>query len=411
MAKRANGEGTIRKRSDGRWEGRYYDPVADKQRSVYGNTQKEIREKLTKIASQKDMGKFVSKQNITLDEWFDIYIATYKEGNIKPQSLNSLKTQYRLYIQKGIGDMKIQDIKELDVRRLVTGLQKEGLSDNVIRNALSRIREVFNFALKNNLLTTNPAEDISVNNASSKKYEKRELTQFELYWFFRGLKEVSPTDSLFFEMLYGTGARRGEIQAIKWSDVSKDYSILSINSTYVEYTDDETGNRIREVGTTKTKASKREIPLSERIQIKLKKHKEKAKFLAQQFDIPFDDSLYVFFNYGDKRLPYRNYYPNLMRKIFHYLSKEYNIKLDNFSTHYFRHTFVSRATKKGIPIETIKKIVGHSNYQMIFNTYTHCSQDDKIDAINKLASEDVIIDKVDYQSSQALLFTIANNEI
>ena len=49
MAKRANGEGTIRKRSDGRWEGRYFDPVSEKQKSVYAKTQKEVREKIAKI--------------------------------------------------------------------------------------------------------------------------------------------------------------------------------------------------------------------------------------------------------------------------------------------------------------------------------------------------------------------------
>lgn len=61
MAIRANGEGTIRKRSDGRYEGRYYDPVAEMQRSVYGKTQKEVREKMTEVASNKDNLTFISK--------------------------------------------------------------------------------------------------------------------------------------------------------------------------------------------------------------------------------------------------------------------------------------------------------------------------------------------------------------
>ncbi|MCH5211172.1 MAG: hypothetical protein J1F01_09460 [Oscillospiraceae bacterium] len=61
MAKRANREGNIRKRPDERWEARYTDPNDRKQHSVYGKTQKEVREKLSKTVVEKDMGEYVSK--------------------------------------------------------------------------------------------------------------------------------------------------------------------------------------------------------------------------------------------------------------------------------------------------------------------------------------------------------------
>lgn len=76
--KNAQGAGTIRKRSDGRWEARYtvgFDPVTgkQKQKSIYGKTQKEVRERLAEITTELDDGTYIEPTKNTVSEWLKVF--------------------------------------------------------------------------------------------------------------------------------------------------------------------------------------------------------------------------------------------------------------------------------------------------------------------------------------------------
>ena len=85
--KAAKNSGTIRQRSDGRWEARYtvgVDPGTGKQiqKSVYGKTQKEVRKKLTEKLSQLDQGIYTEPAKLTVGGWLDIWLAEYVQGKV-----------------------------------------------------------------------------------------------------------------------------------------------------------------------------------------------------------------------------------------------------------------------------------------------------------------------------------------
>ena len=101
--KNAKGSGTIRKRSDGRWEARYtlgIDPKTgkQKQKSVYGKTQKEVRQKLTAITAEIDDGTYQEPCRMTLDEWLDIWLRDYLTS-VKPSTAYLYQRQAKLYIR------------------------------------------------------------------------------------------------------------------------------------------------------------------------------------------------------------------------------------------------------------------------------------------------------------------------
>ena len=78
----ASGGGTIRKRSDGRWEARYtlgFDPKTGKQiqKSIYGKTQKEVRQKLSKVNTEIDEGTYFEPTQMTLGQWLDTWLEEY----------------------------------------------------------------------------------------------------------------------------------------------------------------------------------------------------------------------------------------------------------------------------------------------------------------------------------------------
>ena len=81
-SKSANGAGSIIKRSDGRWEGKYtigFDAVTGKQKrkSIYGRTKGEVREKLSAIIADIDDGTYIEPCKMPLSEWLDIWLAEY----------------------------------------------------------------------------------------------------------------------------------------------------------------------------------------------------------------------------------------------------------------------------------------------------------------------------------------------
>ena len=107
--KRANGEGSIRKRGEGKgWEARYYDEKG-KRHSVYGKTQAEVRKKLSAVAYERDYGIFIKPSRMTVAEWFDIWIDQYLI-NIRPSTLNYYSYHGRVWIKPNIGHYPLQKV-------------------------------------------------------------------------------------------------------------------------------------------------------------------------------------------------------------------------------------------------------------------------------------------------------------
>lgn len=93
--RRLNGEGTIRQRSDGRWEGRFKDPTTGKQKSIYGKTRQDVRLKLTKIQRDIDLRQYLPKSEMTFDELISQYFNDYKKYKVKPQTMSGYRQRYK----------------------------------------------------------------------------------------------------------------------------------------------------------------------------------------------------------------------------------------------------------------------------------------------------------------------------
>lgn len=104
----AQGNGTIRQRPDGRWEARYTvgnDPGTGKQiqRSVYGDTQQEVRQKLAQIITSIDNGTYKAPDKTTVSEWMKIWMETFCEGKVKPLTYQTYQGVIKNHINPNIG--------------------------------------------------------------------------------------------------------------------------------------------------------------------------------------------------------------------------------------------------------------------------------------------------------------------
>ena len=129
--RRANGEGNIRKRKDGRWEGRYtagYDPETGKRiiKNVLGKTQAEVKEKL-KIAISGSQKLDVSKAGTyTVSSWVKTWYEVYAEPRIRPNTKAYYTNCIENHIVPGIGSVSLDKLTTIQIQRFYNTLQKSG---------------------------------------------------------------------------------------------------------------------------------------------------------------------------------------------------------------------------------------------------------------------------------------------
>lgn len=160
--KRANGEGSIRKRSDGRWEGRYTagrNPETGKPiyKNVLGKTQAEVKEKLAK-AIEKSKGVDVARAGrYTLGQWMEVWFENVAQVKVRPSSHATYRGYLDNHIRPNIGDIPLHKLTTLDlqgfykkmldggrVERIESKKQPKGLSPKAVRN----LHQVISSALK-----------------------------------------------------------------------------------------------------------------------------------------------------------------------------------------------------------------------------------------------------------------------
>ena len=159
MAKRANGEGSLRRKNNGHWEIQIQDgfkPDGRRNiRSFTGKTQKEAKDKRDEYLRKRAMGILTGK-DIRFDEWADMWFEHHQE-NVKPTTAEGYK--YTLCILKDhFGRRKLSEIKAMDIEQFLRQLRKEGRSDSALAQCRGMMFQICKKAVANDYLTKNPVE-------------------------------------------------------------------------------------------------------------------------------------------------------------------------------------------------------------------------------------------------------------
>ena len=132
MAKRrANGEGSLRKRKDGRWEGRYTagtDPATGKAiiKNVLGKTQAEVKEKLKKAIAESGELDIKRSGMYTVGEWMDLWYEVYAKPRIRESTAVYYKMFIDTHIRPKLGEIKLNQLQTMDIQRLYNELRENG---------------------------------------------------------------------------------------------------------------------------------------------------------------------------------------------------------------------------------------------------------------------------------------------
>ena len=363
--KRPDGDGLVRKRDDGRWEGRIV--VGHKEdgtpifRYVFGKTQRELTKKLhAKILEFRGV-ELSEESAMTLAEWLEKWLSEYKVNTIRESTLGRYRKDIENHVIPRLGYKKISFITTNDIQKMYVDIKENGriknrekhgsvLSDSVVRSIHMMLHQAFEDAVKERLISKNPTKGTTIPKKSRGELQVLNKEQLD-----RFLSEVDK-DEIWRDFFYTeltTGLRRGEICGLKWCDFDEKRGTLSIcrNATAKK------GGGVS-IGETKTDTGNRLIYLPEST-IKMLKRRKKQALTEWIFPNPSRPE--------DPLLPNSAY--QKLKKILK------TADLPSIRFHDLRHTFATHALTSGVDAKTLSKILGHTNASFTLDTYTHVTSD------------------------------------
>lgn len=382
----------IYQRKDGRYEARAL--INGIKIQLYNFNLKELKVEFEKRKEEAKQGVDKKLSNITLDEWFEEWFTRYKIPKIKGTSITPMKTKYRANFGRLIGNMKVAEIRNMDIQDVINTMQREGKASSSMRDALGRVRECLESAKNNRIISENPCFDITVpwENVTkerrflSQEEQNRFLQQVENNWY----KEM-------FYVMFLTGMRIGEVGGLKWEDVDFKNKCININrSLSCQY---ESGVKTVRLTAPKTHNSYRKIPFmgeAEEMFLSQKKKQDKIKKeLGKRYrsDGEFSDLVFVT-SMGSP--VFRHHAEKEVKKVVKAINEQeaFDSVREQREPHYFedlyphaiRHTFCSRCFQLNMNPKVVQKLMGHQHYSTTIDIYTHVMQDDIDSEVCKLES-------------------------
>ena len=358
--RRANGEGNIRKRPDGRWEGRYI-AGHDKngkaiRKNVLGRTQAEVKEKLKKAIAECAEVDVERAEEYTVAAWVRTWYETYSKPHVRESTQRFYEDYIEHHIVPRIGSIKLAKLTGRDIQKMYNDVKAKGrirkkadgdisMSASYVRGLHMMLHNCLGRAVKERLILRNPTEDCIV-----PKLEKKEmhiLHPEDIRAYLREADRRGVLAMFFLELT--TGLRKGELVALLWSDLDEQSMTLNVCKQAVGVK----GGGVK-VTRPKTETSIRRISLSQETIDVLKREHEKHPELEIMFPSPKTLGMY---------------YPDSVTAIHNKILK--SAGLPHIRLHDLRHTFATLALQNGVDVKTVSSILGHYDAGFTLRTYTH----------------------------------------
>ena len=377
--KRANGEGSIRKRDEGGWEGRYtagYDILTRKQsqKGGFANTKKECAAKLAK-AIQENTGPYYQRgkgyDDVTLGHWMYLWFEAYTKPNIRPNTITSYTNIIENHIIPALGDIRLTKLQSIQIQRFYNDLKEHGrldskairteepLSSSMVRHAHMVLSGALKQAVKERIIPFNPCDNCRI-----PKKEKKEMTILppeKIGAYLDEAKRLGVYEMFFLELT--SGLRRGELLALLWADLDVENRKLTVNKQI---------NRINGeliVSEPKTQNSIRTVALPEQtIDLLITEH-QRHPDSPLMFCCPRTNSYWS---------------PDSVVRLHKRMLAAAGVE-DRVRFHDLRHTFTTLAVQSGADVKTIASMLGHYSAAFTLDTYTHVTDSMQRGAAEKIS--------------------------
>lgn len=295
--------------------------------------------------------------NMTLKQLYDEYISV-KKSDVRNTTLDKTQRNLEAYILPTFGSIKINKLNKSNLQKWKTETAQKELALKTKQNIYGEFRALLNYAVKMEYLPKNPLTAIGNFKEVYFEVKKDKLQyytpeQFQKYISIARKDCVTLTDwgfYVFFAIAYYTGMRKGEINALKWTDIDGD--IIHVRRSIAQKIK---GGDIETP--PKNKSSYRDLQMPTPLSNILEEHKKR-----QQESDGFSNEFRVCGGVRclrDTTLDKRN------------RSFAQQANLPHIRIHDFRHSHATLLANNGINIQEIARRLGHSKIEITWNTYSH----------------------------------------
>lgn len=377
MAKaRANGEGNIRQRADGRWEVRVtigidFATGEPNRISRYASTQEEAVKLLHELSYIRDTSP-KNFETITLGEWLDLCLEVYMKNSLKQSTYLSYEGYIRVHLKPALGNLQLRDLTPRLLQQYYNyKAEEEGLSPKTIININLFLHKALSYAVTEGYIPSNPAASINLSRGNKPQIEI--LTRDEQAQLIRA--SYQHRYGVFIRLVLFTGLRLGELLGLRWEDIDMQSNLLHVRRTL---------NRLNKVKPTapgeptteiviqppKSQNSIRSIPLLPAVIQDLMNWKSIQRNDQATMGDQYRDSGMIVTNPSGGFIEPRTFkdqYDQILALA----------GLRHFTFHALRHTFASRAMEQGMDAKTVSVLLGHASVSFTMDTYAHVLTDYK----------------------------------
>ncbi len=225
------GGGSIRKRPDNKWEGRVTvgrDPGTGKQvqKTIRGDTQKEVRIAMQRIIQAVDEGTYSAPVHLTVVQWLDTWLNEYK-SDVKHTSRVDYEQRIRVHIVPALGATRLSALTPVAVQKFYNSLQRKQppLSPKSVKNVHGVLHEALAQAVRLGYIRSNPADGCVLPRIEKADIQPLDAPQISAFLI---AIEGDPFESLFKVDLF-TGMREGEILGLQWDRVDFEHGTIFID--------------------------------------------------------------------------------------------------------------------------------------------------------------------------------------
>lgn len=338
-------------------------------KTVYGDSQAEVREKLHQLKS-KPASQLLSKSVDTVTEFLNNWIADEITPSKSGKTIQEYDDTAKNYVMPYLGKLKLAKLTPVRIQQWMGDMSRDGFTPNMRARALRVFRNALNYAVRLHLIPHNPSLAITLPKVVRRDIQPLEAEQC------RKLFGECESDRLgdMIVLAAMTGLRKGELLALEWSDVNLAERVLTVRRTL-----EEVAGRLK-TKEPKSKSGRRAVVLedigAEALQNRLRKAKEEG-FTPELVPIVFPNTL------GRHQRG-----SNFDRRIWHPIRDRAGIP-ESVHFHDLRHTAASHLLAVGVHPKVVQERMGHSDISLTMNTYSHLLSGLQSDAVERLSGLDL----------------------
>ncbi|MGZ8408681.1 MAG: tyrosine-type recombinase/integrase [Hyphomicrobium sp.] len=355
-------KGHLRQRSNGSWELKYDlppDPKTGERRTAFKTFRggkRAAQQDLARLIAEAASGNPVAPSKLRVGEFLDRWLeATRPSKSLRTHDWHTYLMQ--AHIKPALGRLELQKLSALDVQAFIAGLGradgKGALGQRTVRHIIATLSTALRQAVGWGLLRENPVGRIKL--PAMEHQPARALDDDEV----SSLLEASEGSALRTPILlaFGTGMRRGELLALRWSDMDFEAGVVTVARALEQ---SKAGLRFK---SPKTRAGRRKVRLPTSVVAALKAHRLAQAEWRLRLGLGRDDVDLIFPNAlgGGWR-------PQDFSEAFARLAKAAGIRC---TFHELRHTHASQLLRDGVPLPAVSGRLGHASPAITLGVYSH----------------------------------------